>query len=171
MTIKELSPYLSYGLQFKAPKDYNFGGSKNNLNKLTMCSLRTDENKKDWIMFEEVSGFHPLSNFTPIFRPLSKLIKKIKHGGKEFIPLYELFTLLDDCDTVNYFGNYKKPVYQIDDEWVHALSYGGVDGLCFSYMKWGQSFMLMIDGEQISISNQYELFTKLFQWHFNIFEL
>jgi len=112
-------------------------------------------------------------------RPLSDLTKEIEHNGEKFVPIEWLFNnLVDATDVIEFeFGSNETPIFQIDDGWNHCMSlkndYGYI--LCLSFDSNTKSFMLGIESrpgvEWCMISNQYEMFQKLFEWHFDLFGL
>lgn len=114
-------------------------------------------------------------------RPLSDLTKEIEHNGEKFVPIEWLFNnLVDETDVVEFdFTKGITPIFQVDDGWNHCMSFKNDYGrdLCFSYDSNSNSFMLGLGWENefgvewCNISNQYEMFQKLFEWHFDIFGL
>ena len=79
--------------------------------------------------------------FIPVFRPLSDLIKEIEHNGEKFVPINKL---INDSES-NYF----------DDG---GLLYGAVKN-----PEWGQKWMIEFA--------PYGVMQKLFEWHFDAFDL
>ncbi len=128
-----------------------------------------------------LKNFYNGIGIKPILRPLSDLTKEIEYNGEKFVPIEFLFNnLVDAADVIEFDYEFKeeiKPVFQIDDGWNHCMSlkndYGHI--LCFSFDSNSKSFMLGIESrpgvEWCNISNQYEMFQKLFEWHFDIFGL
>jgi hypothetical protein len=120
-------------------------------------------------------------NFKPILRPLSDLTKEIEHNGEKFVPIEWLFNnLVDESDVVEFdFTKGITPIFQVDDGWNHCISFKNDYGrdLCFSFDSNSNSFMLGLGWENefgvewCNISNQYEMFQKLFEWNFDIFGL
>lgn len=177
LEIKNLAPYLPYGI------DAMFDGRiYGQIVGIDVSSLLYE--------IKVIEGF---DNNTPIYkrwcvldtkpilRPLSDLTKEIEHNGEKFVPIEWLFNnLVDDTDVIDFDYEFKeeiKPSFQIDDGWNHCMTlindYG--HSVCFSYDSNSNSFMLGIESrpgvEWCMISNQYEMFQKLFEWHFDIFGL
>ena len=109
-------------------------------------------------------------------KPISDLINEMTYDGKTFIPLQELFYMVDSTNYIDYaeiFESGFTTKFQIDDDWNHVMTISN-NGLKleFNYDKWGQAFNLMAIKEDIweylSISPQYPLFKKMIEWGFDI---
>jgi len=134
--------------------------------------LREDD---EWIESELTISdypFHRTKFHQIILRDLSALTKEIEHNGEKFVPIVKLFEMIEPMWYQSYLGEVSDPSLQIDDGWNHCLSYGSVmeSELCFSYDDKG-SFTLMVDQDVEIFPNQLELFEKLFEWHFDVFDL
>lgn len=109
-------------------------------------------------------------------RPISDLIKEITYDGKTFIPLQELFYMVDNTNYIDYSDVLEEGFttkFQIDDGWNHVMTLSNNDiKLEFSYDKWSQAFMLLAikDGgwDVLNVTPQYPLFKKLLEWEFDI---
>ena len=173
LTIKELAPYLPYGLKVIEESTNNISEVDGLFNDNAMHLKRTNR----------VDYFHFYPNIKPILRSLSDLIKEIEHNGEKFVPIEWLYNnLVDDSDVVDFDYTFKeeiKPTFQIDDGWNFCMTLVNDSKcfLCYSYDSNSKSFLLSISDEDIinfewcTISNQYDMFQKLFEWHFDIFEL
>ena len=89
----------------------------------------------------------------PILHPLSDLTKEIDHNGKKFVPMVELAKISYPERYVSLFA-YRdgiiKAEIDFEDYYVH-LYFDGKDFVSDS-----------------SIQNQFKLFQKLIEWHFDI---
>lgn len=144
LEIKHLSPYLPYKL-----KILNGWGD---IKTLTYTYL-DDEN----------NGF--VVGVKPILNPLSDLTKEIEVNGEKFIPIEKL---LD----INSGHKWATSDYLITDNSVNEYWTGLKDGDTFGYNSEFQ-FFYILDKNYIfkKITNQLDLFQKLFEWHFDIFGL
>lgn len=172
LEIKHLKHYIGTGLSIQWTEEgeiyeEKFDGA--------WCGVKPDE-----ILIYTSSDKELFSDgIQPILRPLSDLTKPIKHEGEEFVPMEKLFKMLDSADYVDYHGKLENPTYQIDDEWNHVMTFGDeFNSLEFAYGNKG--FILYnsksdreeyYTSEAYSVYNQLMLFEKLFEWHFDVFEL
>ena len=110
----------------------------------------------------------------PICYPWEYLIKEITvngyNGSKPFIPMQELFNILDPSDYVEYDGDFDDKSMQIDDGWNHVLFFkSDNDQLEFSFDSNTLSFTLYVHSEEwCPVSCQYEMFQLLIDWHFPV---
>lgn len=80
LELKEITPYLPYGVKFKGKrKDWN--SFDNEI--MTLCLVDLDGR---WDIIK------------PILRPISDLLKEIEIGGRKFIPQYEIDKVWRDTD-------------------------------------------------------------------------
>lgn len=99
LTIRELAPYLSYGLNFKAGNETWLLRSLRTLDKYPIWA-ETRWYKKENKYKPEINnrglcigyGFK-LKDIKPLLRPLSFLTEEIEHNGERFVPIIELFKL------------------------------------------------------------------------------
>jgi hypothetical protein len=163
LEIKHLAPYLPYGVRFIGKyKDWEYENHP-----MILCPIDLTANKFEYIK--------------PILSPLSDLTKEIEYNGEKFVPIEWLFIyLVDESDVVEFdFTKGITPIFQVDDGWNHCISFKNDYGrdLCFSFDSNSNSFMLGLGWENefgvewCMISNQYEMFQKLFEWHFDLFRL
>ena len=85
LTIKELVPYLPYGLKLYLGRK---GYERNNVD-LIKCDFRYNSAvKEQYILFNEVTyGYFDIK---PLLRPLSDLTKEIEHNGERFVPINKI---------------------------------------------------------------------------------
>jgi hypothetical protein len=149
LELKHLAPYLPYSLMVK---------------RMSQIYVLTS----DIIARREKNG--TLHLIKPILHPLSDITKEIEVNGEKFVPMEILFSLIPSHNYVDYVGPLNHPSYQIDDGWNHCISHGtGADELTFSFT--GNSFWLMVGYNIELLDNQLQLFEKLFEWHFDVFNL
>lgn len=144
LTIKEVTPYLPFKLQWK------FEGS-DDIHEVMGIDI-TDFG---------IHLFSPYGDYgkcriyegKPLLRPLSQLTEEIEHNGERFVPI----------DRINNYGKTSglQPVsYGICDRDINPnlTTYGGG--------SWEGGIE-----EDISTFQFYRLYEKLFEWHFDVFGL
>jgi hypothetical protein len=94
-----------------------------------------------------------------ILRPMSDLVKEIEINGKKFVPLIELKTGGTNRNEVHVFENWDGTNYVCCDNEDHELRFSVKNGFDRSFR--GESRQLY----------SYDLFQKLFEWHFDVFGL
>lgn len=158
LTIKEIAPYLPYGLKIDTLK------LENGYSIMTMC----DKGGLSNISIGDVMDEYPYTK--PILRPLSDIAKEIEHNGEKFVPIIEiakLYSSTNDVESIkgavtnfHYFKcYYGKSDYQI------LIINAGLRGWFSYYFN---------DDEPncgINIVNEWEVRDKIFQWYFDIFGL
>jgi hypothetical protein len=160
LTIKELAPYLPYGLQgFASFYEGN----------IFIVELIGRGWVKGYTKYgNEVPIGCLINDFKPLLRPLSDLTKPITHNGETFVPLLKLGEILG-------FKNLEK--FEIDDE----VQYGWVDrymddsqGYAFGYFKDGEFGVWYdeVDNDHpMSLHCNYASIQLLLELHFDIFNL
>lgn len=141
LELKHIAPYLPYGLKALV-LDLRFGIGDLFLDKITGIY-------EDLVTFNDSPDwyFDSDENDTEIklaLRPISDLTKEIEHNGEKFIPLRKLEELFPCVEFYN------------DDE----LSYLFSDTDCR-----GEFF------HSIELNLTLEISSKLFEWHFDVFNL
>lgn len=151
--LKRLINYLPYKLKMYYTKDGRpFRGMKRsetltieNFNLLTKCRL-------------------------PILRPISDLIKEIEINGEKFIPLQQLLEI-HEGEELDQFNPYEFA----EDEGIYGIKFTDIQGFecSFAYHTELKSFSTLVIRERrpAFTYHQYNLFEKLFEWHFDVFEL
>jgi len=155
LELKHLASYLPYGLKFRA---------KAEVWEMT-CLYTLDEYKvwahnywdKDKLLYypalNRKSDFqgkgYRLSQIKPILRPLSDLTKEIEHNGKKFVPF----------DRLSKFVGAVEPCDQIKKTFWITRSGNNDDGSILSF------------GALCKHIDQFELFQKVLEWHFDIYGL
>lgn len=96
LTIKELAPYLPYGI------DISINGKIQKLNSIDSKAKLVCYGWGD-------AGFIDTDNVKPLLRPLSQLTEEIEHNGESFVPIdvlgwnsYENIIKKGICDSVGY---------------------------------------------------------------------
>lgn len=101
----------------------------------------------------------------PILHPLSDLTKEIEHNGEKFVPMEELFCLATKEDNpiiLEWEVIFSKNVYGIRFKGIGLLFMYDPEFMCFT-----QSTIFKAN----HVGFQYQLFQKLFEWHFDVFRL
>ena len=103
--------------------------------------------------------------FRPILHPLSDLTKTIEHNGEKFVPIIELArTGFDVCDDFEIKTRSK--------EGISGCMFSDSDGIrsVFAYHYDRKSFgaHLCDDGAFITVYNQFIMFQKLIELHFDL---
>ncbi len=104
--------------------------------------------------------FEPdFEKFTPILRPLSDLTKEIEHKEEKFVPIIELAKVAFTNSRFSFeLSEGLDKFVWIDDDWNNFKF--SFDGYNFHY-----------DGYSRFIPNQFKLYQKLIEWHFDISDL
>lgn len=170
LELKHLAPYLPYGLEIRSSEGSTKIMGYKVVNGERIYQLDTNDDSGDFAFDDPIK---------PILRPLSDLTKEIDVNGEKFIPLVKLFYMLDSSNYVDFDGEITSDYeLSIDDGWNHCLQFTyGENELCFSYGE--DSFMLVVANtfnnmqsmDAQFVTRQLELFNKLFEWHFDVFDL
>jgi hypothetical protein len=85
LTIKELAPYLPYGLKVQHTTFLEFGKNRVVIDTLdSLCAdCATFESSMDYYLIDPEDNECEIK---PILRPLSDLTKSIEHNGEKFVP-------------------------------------------------------------------------------------
>lgn len=121
-------------------------------------------------------------DFKPILRPLSDLTKEIEHNGERVVPLIELAKLTEpnlnnivSCKTSNWGSGSMTDLETVtyDLKWILETTNMGDLEYQFSYWPNLNRFSKRDNTSQrpLGVSNQLRMFEKLFEWHFNVFNL
>lgn len=159
LELKYLASYLPYELKMV---NYN----KSYFSKLLSLSI---DNDIDIIPIDETWDYenHRSYNlyykgelqFFPILRPLSNLSKEIEHNGEKFIPLVELLK-------IKHNGWYKKH---------NGTRYGEIsvdeNKSWFEFQANLSVTVRFYGGNSLFYFPEYWIMEKLFNWHFDVFEL
>ena len=107
-----------------------------------------------------------------ILRPLSDLVKEIEVNGERFVPMHELFRIAFDrlgilkakykrCKKNNSYTIFATEATNMMT--INEFTYWGNDKL-FSSIRYEHN-------NNANISNTFEMYQKLFEWHFDVFGL
>lgn len=153
LELKHIAPYLPYGIYYQLKGNYPIKEGVEhiveNIAKVTTQNFMT-------VLYD--------ANRKPILRPLTDLVKEINIDGNILNPLVIL------CKD---FGS--RIPYNIsfgDETLMHADNDGG-SKWWFYYNKEKKCFELTEDDKEMRSNNlpQYDMMAKLFEWHFDVFEL
>jgi hypothetical protein len=142
LTLQHLSGYLPYGLKIEHPT-------------LKIGSRTISELKNLGQTNIEISHrmFVQISDCKPILHPLSDLTKEIEVNGEKFVPLVKM--AIRYANSTGY--NDKIGMY---------------NGKCYCYSK-SSELEFRFDGHDFllkgqRVQQQFKLFEKLYEWHFDI---
>ena len=155
LTIKELAPYLPYELKLYGASDI-----------WVIHSISVEEICIANGLHTQTLSFNDcLSDYLPLLRPLSDLTKPITHNGETFVPMEKLCN--DFC-----YRTPCNPEFGKSKILMHADNGGGLKWW-FVYHRNKMTFELSDDNRDMSNHTipQYEMFQKLFEWHFDVFGL
>ena len=114
---------------------------------------------------ESTSGSDSDTQFIPIVRPLSDLIKEIEHQGDKFVPIVELAKIAEE-------SNIKILDYKQKDS-VFGVKYISEEGIecVFAFHEEGQVFAIYSINDRLfdNCMYQLQLFQQLLKWHFDLF--
>lgn len=157
LELKHLAPYLPYGL--KLTKDY--WGKIGELVPFIKQDFKGLQIELDYAITTQCK---------PILRPLSDLTKKVEINGEFFVPIMELFKMIDEADYIDATCDgvdFNRIRYQIDDEWNHVLVFDEA----LEFFVYDTSLGLLYDFGYLSVGNTFELLSQLHEWHFDMFDL
>jgi hypothetical protein len=153
LELKHIVGYLPYGLKFK----YCDVMSHEN-DYIGECNYRSGE-------FQCVLNY---SEYFPILRPLSDLVKVIEVDGEKFTPIKELARIEDNgyhkCLAMFYNLDAEVTNKRIMISWID----NEIRNLILKYDCIRNSFSLKVGGVDVEMINTYELYQKLHEWHFDI---
>lgn len=171
---KKLVPYLPYGLQVQtSARKATKSGEKLGYKMGTLHGIYFNYGNPVSVIFREDGDIMDLNlnEFKPILHPLSDLTKPCLSGG--LTPIFEL------CDLQNQkiywtetggktlivnesFKNQKAVLFDSYEDF-------GTFGYC---IKSSTFYGTCNNGDvQINIVNQLQLFEKLFEWHYDVYDL
>ena len=161
LEIKHLAGYLSYSLKVL---DEEYGKT------FEVCSYRQDS--EEWMIYDDIDGSveeYSRDILKPILHPLSDLTKEIEVNGEKFVPIVEIGKMFD-------FDNLER--FELDDDIIeYGFSQHYADdsqGFSFGYFENG-SFGLWCDeiddSHPISEYCRLDVIQKLYEWHFDVYNL
>ncbi len=168
---KHIIPYLSHELNWDLSETEYGKLEKHRLEWCKLIGINVSDTHGDLALRTNIEtqnkGFLyvNLDVGKPILRSLSDLTKEIEHNGEKFVPLLELanisfpkfvnsdrFTLVDNYIDMGYEYAF---LYKMD--YMSFVCYTEYNGKSYSYA--------------CVVPEQYKMFQKLFEWHFNVFNL
>jgi hypothetical protein len=157
LTLEQLAPYL--------PFDVKVIWSDGSISIINPYIDETDYNEKFITLSLALFAFKQKDSIKLLLRPLSDLTKPIKHNGETFVPMEKLCN--DFCNRTPC-----NPEFGTSKILMHADNGGGLKWW-FVYHRNKMTFELSDDNRDMSNHTipQYEMFQKLFEWHFDIFGL
>lgn len=141
LELEHLAPYLPYELKIKVENGIDNGIFELQPVMLTIQDHEGINKFNKWFIQYESK---------PLLRPLSDLTKEIEHNGDKFVPIIELYPFFDKQPS-----NVKMICNQ-ELDYAESHYYGG------GSLKVNTKYPL---------ENRYDLIEKLFEWHFDVFNL
>ena len=164
LTLEHLAPYLPYGLrcQWNQSKPFELMGLQKG-NDSVNNELWTWRDGSKYL-----TGY--LYECKPILRNLSDLTKEIEHNGEKFVPLFEL------CKMQGFsMGAKSNWEYSYSTEFNCNTAMMKNKDWIFRYLgKQGDFYLNGIaehNKKHQKSHKQLAMFQKLFEWHFNVFNL
>ena len=161
LKLKHLAPYLPYGL-----KGY-FYDKFDIVTEIDACYN---------IISSLNNGNILIKGFKPILRPLSDLTKEIEVNGERFIPIMNLCDL--ERKSVYWSSDGRKRLVKCEIFEQQVVKHDGYDTFwAFGFHQDGFFYGYETDlkdddnSGMMNITKQFELFQKLFEWHFDVFGL
>lgn len=106
---------------------------------------------------------YPIEQLRPKLRPMSELEFPMKHNGIEITPLIELLQFGG-----MHYSSISVVKNRVYGKWDDNLAYGKDE---MWYLESHNGFYKKSDGMVSFVSNQLDLFQKLFEWHFDVYGL
>ena len=159
LELKHLAPYLPYSLRCRinmidseGVKKYEYLSGETDY---PITQIELDTNRQiTWVKTPKGNKIGaPLIDIKPILRPLSDLVKEIKHDGLEFTPIEELIEF--HFGHTYHHKNYKHTVEVIRNN------------IFIRYPKANHAQSIAID-QQIILATTRD---RLLEWHFDVFSL
>ena len=164
LEIKHLAPYLPYGVKVQGKRHLEKYGV------VPILNVNGFSYNKGWqyefLHEDDDLTFAKLGEkgYLPILRPLSDLTKEITHNGESFMPMLKLFEL---AFNMSYEGEQDKFDFrELPENGYSAFELNRKTALIYR----DRDFYKETKGNK-NISNQYKMFSKLFEWHFDFFNL
>lgn len=154
LELKHIAPYLPYELSY-------------------LNTLRNEVELLTIYAFANYTALFRANNYKPILRPLSYLTKEIEHNGEKFVPIKNLISVIIDktllkLQFIHIIENNNNLciVYKNQHGYYYTL------GLFFSKeltltIQFDVSNSLKRKGKSFGVP--YEIYEKLFEWHFDVF--
>lgn len=170
LSLEKLAPYLPYGLRGVCTEE--FTGIE------TVYGMNYYKESQDVYLITSFDDLD-IEYFKPILRPLSDLTKEIEYNGEKFIPLIKLFMLARGSYDINikHYSIMSPQWIKIEmlgykDYHLRLISIEGDVRLDKGYSFEMFSTDLRCDDKKTElVQNHNLLFQKLYEWHFDIYEL
>lgn len=109
-------------------------------------------------------GFNQIK---PLVRPLSDLTKSITHNGENFVPIVELFKIGINVKQ----ANFEVKELKIEDDFYCVVALDNKkQEIVFGFDNKDKSFGTFYKNKTYSVFNQLELFHKMYELNFDIFD-
>lgn len=175
LELKHLTPYLPYELKVQGSEQIQEEG-KEPWDLTTIHKIKTMTGIiSEMAVFDNSLCGNLIQDVKPILRPLSDLTKEITINGETFIPLVYLYKI-SRCSTHSIHNFLKYEYVKSWGENIILRTYCTDDyynefifDKCNFYSRY-VNLKTKIGGECV-IENQLILFQKLFEWHFDVFDI
>ncbi len=162
LELKHISPYLPYGLKIKTDRTSNIHIVKGLLD--------------DHIALSSFDGWIDLNYCKPILRHISDLYNPCLDGETPIIELakimYNHWIIVYNTLSADQVENEEIVYRVVGDKVVAYKENDAIFKMVFeSKVLNGFAAMSMYDETILEITNQFQLFQQLFEWHFDIFGL
>lgn len=159
LEFNHIAPYLPDGLKYQMQID----------NSGTLVTITVDINSLDIHVKRMIGGAKMLYGLAkPIYHPLSDLTKEIKHNGEKFVPIVKIAEMAFSPISKTIITNYS--LGQNNNNVFIEFTQNDMDLVCNYSKKWNH-FELKKENKYLLILGQYELYQKLFEWKFDVFNL
>lgn len=148
LELKHIAPYLPYGLKIKS--------GNYTLRNLVIEVDNYSSSHNEVSLKNVVSGI----GHKPILRPLSDLTKEIEHNGERFVPIFEIYNIVNNISHVQ-----RKKLKAVLNKDLNG-KYVSKAILDFK----GKFNAIYIKHNEV-LKCSYEVIQKLLEWHFDIFSL
>ena len=157
ITLKEWSAYLPYSLKVKDEETTEV---------FEVAGINPD----GILIHDNIDGSveeYSSTILKPILRDLSDLTKEIEHNGEKFVPIKRITKEYYDKDNETIFDDENK--YKIISNKYCYPSNGTKTS--HWWLQYKPSIISFDSQDNESCLMQYQLLQKLFEWHFNVFQI
>lgn len=181
LTIKELAPYLPYGLKLYI---WN-GGYEKPIEYPTLIGLHGDSIIQSGYRFrsihcgDEIFSRPEMSNslsiIKPLLRPLSYLTEEIEHNGEKFVPMEEIAkiecpNITGAADKIHSITTFKRGLYFNSSQMGVTYRYEGVT-VEITHFKDDIFHKRVVNGNDSWVFSYFHnypaIIQKLHEWHFD----
>lgn len=177
LTINQASAYLPHKVRFVSTMDKPLEGYGKN--PIWTCDGITKLFGDYCLTTSENNDAYSIESCRLLLRPLSDLTKPIEHNDERFVPLVEI-AKMEGGDDANTFQTFKRGLsfnsdclgvrYKIGQGTLGSENEITVQALT-RILKCQISYNGEFTNKQVPLSEYFKITNKLFEWHFNVFNL